>query len=150
MLRRLNDQFLSFVEEITLLHQYQREFDGNGRLVTTVEDLRHAAELFFNAIFLKIDDLDSGLRQFYEQMKRHVREHIPTNKFRQRDIRHALRYSKSHAHRFFQDLKQREYIRVVGGTANKGFVYEIDYFDDSEKMKQAIKNDLIKQIEELR
>jgi DNA primase len=150
MLRRLNDQFLSFVEQITLLHQYQREFDGNGRLVTTVEDLRHAAELFFNAIFLKTDDLDSGLRQFYEQMKRHVREHIPTNKFRQRDIRHALRYSKSHAHRFFQDLKQREYIRVVGGTANKGFVYEIDYFDDSEKMKQAIKNDLLKQIEGLR
>ena len=149
MLRRLNEQFLSFTEMVTLLHQHRREKDGHGRLVTTKEDLRHAAELFFTAIFLKTDDMDSGLRQFFEQLKTYVRQHCPANKFRQRDIRHALRYSKSHTHRFFNDLRQREYIRVVGGTANKGFTYEIDFFDDAEKMKEKIKNELLRQIEGL-
>ena len=149
MLRRLNDQFLSFTEMITLLHQYQRQKDANGRLITTKDDLRHAAELFFSAIFLKTDDLDAGLRQFFEALKRYVRESCPANKFRMRDVRHALKYSKSHVHRFFHELRQREYIRVVGGTANKGFIFEIDFFDNAEQMKENIKNDLLKQIEEL-
>lgn len=149
MLRRLNDQFLGFTEMVTLLHQYQREKDGRGRLITAKEDLRHAAELFFTAIFLKTDDLDSGLRQFFEQMKRYVREQYPANKFRQRDIRHALRYSKSHTQQFLHALREREYIRIVGGSANKGFVYEIDFFDDAEKLKQDIKNSLLRQIDEI-
>lgn len=149
MLRRLNEQFLSFTEMLTILHQYQRQKDTQGRLITTKEDLRHAAELFFTAIFLKVDDMDSGLRQFFEQLKQYVRQHCPANKFCMRDVRHALKYSKSHTHRFFNGLKQREYIRVVGGTANKGFTYEIDLFDDAEKMKEKIKNELLRQIEEL-
>lgn len=146
MLRRLNDQFLSFIEQITLLHQYQRKQDEQGRLVTTLEDIRLAIDLFFEPIFLKVDDLDSSLRQFFENLKQHVKSNIPDKRFRQRDIRHALKYSRTHIFHFFRELKDREYIRIVGGTANRGFIYEIDYWDDLHKLKMGIREALLQQL----
>lgn len=146
MLRRLNDQFLSFVEQITILHQYQRTQDEQGRLITTVEDLKIACALFFEPIFLKVSDLDSSLLQFYERLKSHVKVNVPDGRFRQRDIRQALGYSRTHVFSFFKELKQREYIRVVGGSANRGFVYEIEFWDDVEKVKMQIKEDLLTQV----
>jgi|GEM_PF-1691451 len=145
-LRRLNEQFLNFLEQITLLHQYQREQDEQGQLIATVEDARMAIELFAGSIFIKSDDLDTGLRTFFEQLKRHVKTHIPNGRFRQRDIRHALRYSKSHTQYFLQGLREREYIRISGGTANKGFVYEIDYWDDAAKERERIRETLLAQL----
>ncbi|MCD8539367.1 MAG: hypothetical protein LRY55_06085, partial [Leadbetterella sp.] len=58
-------------------------------------------------------------------------------------------YSKSHTQQFLHALREREYIRIVGGSANKGFIYEIDFFDDAEKLKQDIKNSLLRQIDEI-
>lgn len=148
LLRRLNDQFLSFTEQITRLHQYQREKDTEGRLITTVSDVRIACELFFEAIFLKVSDLDSSLLQFFERMKTYVKEHCPDGRFRQRDIRQTLGYSRTHVFMFFKELRQREYLRVVGGTANRGFIYEIDYWNDADRMKQRIKEALLTQVAE--
>ncbi len=145
-LRRLNEQFLNFLEQITLLHQYQREQDEQGRLIATPEDARIAIELFAGSIFIKSDDLDTGLRTFFEQLKRHIKTHIPNGRFRQRDIRHALKYSKSHTQYFLQGLREREYIRITGGTANKGFVYEIDYWDDAAKERERIRETLLAQL----
>lgn len=149
LLRRLNDQFLSFVEHITLLHQYQRERDKEGRLVTTPADIRYAVELFFLPIFLKVDDLDASLRQFFDALKVYVKNHIPDGRFRQREVRHAMQYSRTHVFTFFKELKEREYIRVVGGSANRGFIYEIEYWDDAEKLRSEIKEALLTQVNQL-
>lgn len=149
LLRRLNDQFSSFIEQITLLHQYQRKQDDHGRLITTLQDIRMAIDLFFEPIFLKVDDLDSSLRQFFELLKLHVKQNIADGRFRQREIRHALKYSRTHVGYFFQELKQREYIRIVGGTANRGFIYEIEYWDDLQKLKANIKENLVQQLDDL-
>ncbi|MBO9154074.1 CHC2 zinc finger domain-containing protein [Chitinophaga sp. GCM10012297] len=71
-IRRLNDLFLSFVKMVTLLHQYQREKDDEGRLLTTVSDLATAIDILFDSIVLKVDELDGSLRQFFEQLKQYL------------------------------------------------------------------------------
>src|SRR5690554_7957529 len=44
-IRRLNSNFQSFVKQITLLNQYQRKKDKQGRLITAKEDLQIAIEI---------------------------------------------------------------------------------------------------------
>ena len=73
-IRRLNELYLSFVKQITLIHQYQREKDKQGRLITTVEDLRIANAIMFESIVLKVDELDGSLRQFFEKLKTYVKK----------------------------------------------------------------------------
>jgi hypothetical protein len=68
-IRRLNGLYQSFVKQITLLHQYQRKQDAQGRLISEKEDLQAAAEIMFESIVLKVDELDGSLRQFYERLR---------------------------------------------------------------------------------
>jgi DNA primase len=73
------------VKQITLMNQYRRkkverseiltEAPGNKRevLITEKEDLQVAAEIMFDSIVLKIDELDGSLRLFYEKLKEYVK-----------------------------------------------------------------------------
>ncbi|NJM94627.1 MAG: hypothetical protein HC842_08175, partial [Cytophagales bacterium] len=118
-IRRLNDLYQSYVKQITLLHQYQREKDDLGRLLTTRADLEIAFEIMFESIVLKVDELDGELRRFYEQLKDYVQSQ-PTGKayaFTRKEIRQALRISKTQQHRYFWQLLQLEYLYVHAGNA---------------------------------
>ena len=145
MLRRLNSHYQGFVKQITILHQYQREKDDRGRLIATKEDLILASEILFDAIMIKVDELDSSLRQFFNRMKAFVKSK-DAMEFTQRDIRLGLNVSKSSCFRYMEDLEQLEYIQKVGGYANRGFKYKIVYFDDMEKVKKTIKIRLKEQL----
>src|SRR5690606_30902904 len=68
-IRRLNDLYLIFVEQIAWLHQFQRQKDGQGRIIVTKEDLKLACSLLFETIILKVDELDGALRMFFEDLK---------------------------------------------------------------------------------
>ena len=157
MLRRLNSHYQAFVKQITILHQYQRKTDEKGRLIATKEDLQMASEILFDAIILKVDELDSSLRQFFNRMKQYVEELTkksggtkPTETvFTQRDIRLGLNVSKSSCFRYMEDLEQLEYIQRTGGYANRGFKYKIVFFDDMEKIKSKIKSKLNEQLKSL-
>ena len=89
MLRRLNSHFQSFITQITLLHQFQRKTDNKGRLITTKQDVEIAVEIFFNSIFLKVDELDKSTRQFFEQLKGYVKSQAngTTHRFTAKEIR---------------------------------------------------------------
>ena len=93
-IRRLNDLYQSFVRQVTLMNQYRRKKDAQGRLVTEKEDLEVAAEIMFESIVLKVDELDGSLRHFYEELKAYVKakggEHFETYNFGQSEVRHAL------------------------------------------------------------
>ncbi|MBC7410115.1 MAG: hypothetical protein H7339_17155 [Arcicella sp.] len=151
MLRRLNEQFQDFVCQITLLHQYQRKTDSQGRLIATKEDIRTAVELFFSAIILKVDELDASTRQFFESIKTYVKSQTKgtTYKFTALEIRQATNKEKSTANRYIKTLQGLEYIQQVEGAANKGFKYVISYFDDMEKLKARVKQELNRQLDEL-
>jgi len=150
-LRRLNTHFQAFVSQITLLHQYQRSIDKSGRLIATPDDLKFAAELLLDAIFIKTDELDSSTRQFFEQLKTWIKKQSAgtTHKFSQREIRQALNGSKSQVFRYMEELLRLEYISVTEGSANRGFKYRVTYWDDMTKLKTRIKADLETQIQQL-
>jgi hypothetical protein len=152
-IRRLNSLYQAFVRQITLLHQYQRKTDGQGRLVSEKEDLQIAAEIMFESIVLKVDELDGSLRQFFEQVKTYVKgkggEHYATYQFGQREIRQALHVSKTQLHRYMHDLLELEYICLSGGHINKGFKYKVSYWDNIAALRAKVKRHLQGQLDQL-
>lgn len=145
-IRRLNSNFQSFVKQITLINQYQREKDKQGRLITQKQDLQTAIEIMFDSIILKVDELDGSLRGFYEKLKTYITQKGKDYEFTQREIRQDLRISKTQMHRFMNDLLELEYLQQTGGYANRGFKYKISYWDDIEKMRGRIKQHLNEQL----
>lgn len=151
MLRRLNSHYQSFVGQITLLHQFQRQKDEFGRLIATVEDLELGCEILFDAIILKVDELDSSTRQFFEDVKKHVKKQSnPNYLFTQRDIRHALNQGKTTCFNYMETLLKLEYIQIAEGSANRGFRYRIVFWDDMDKIRTKVKQELLTQIKSLK
>jgi DNA primase len=152
-IRRLNGLYQAFVKQVTLLHQYQRKTDAQGRLVSEKEDLQVAAEIMFESIVLKVDELDGSLRQFYERLKQYVKSkdssHYQSYEFSQREIRHALHVSKTQLHRYLHDLMALEYIGHAGGYANKGFSYKVLYWDNITAIRARVKRHLQGQLDQL-
>ena len=152
MLRRLNAQFQNFVSQIAILNQYQRKMDEKGRLIATEEDVRKAVEIFFSSIIIKVDELDKSTRQFFEKLKGYVRSQPngTTHRFATREIRQELNISKTSTFKYVQTLQELEYIQAVEGSPNKGFKYVISYWDNLEKLKAKIKEDLGRQLDNLK
>ena len=147
-IRRLNNQFQSLVSQVTMLHQFQRETDQQGRLVATKDDLLKAVELFIEAIYLKTDELDPSTRQFFELLKDYLKTQTKgsTHRFTAREVRQALHMSKAQTFRQLDTLKSLEYVAIMEGSANRGFKYEVTYWDDAEKIRNAVKTHLNSQI----
>jgi DNA primase/ABC-type dipeptide/oligopeptide/nickel transport system ATPase component len=150
-IRRLHELFLAFVRQITIINQYQRKKDSQGRLITTPEDLQTAVKIMFESIFLKIDELDGSLRQFFERLKAYIgSKTVPENyEFTQREVRHALNLSKTQLHRYINELIELEYIHQTGGYANRGYKYKIIYWDNLRKLRNEIQSFLFGQIKNL-
>lgn len=151
-IRRLNGLYQSFVKQMTLMNQYRRKKDQKGRLITEKEDLQTAAEIMFDSIVLKIDELDGSLRLFYEQLKTYIKgkgEAYESYSFGQREIRQALNISKTQLQRYIHDLLSLEYICQAGGYINKGYRYKIVYWDDVAKLKGKVKRHLQGQLDQL-
>jgi hypothetical protein len=153
MLRRLNNHYQAFVKQITILYQYQRKRDHKNRLITETQDLRMACEILFDAIILKVDDLDASLRQFFDRMKTYIKKNSKGQasdyQFTQREVRLALNASKTTCFRNFEELELLEYIQRTGGYANRGFKYKIIFWDDMEKIRSKVMQELNRQLEQL-
>jgi predicted transcriptional regulator/5S rRNA maturation endonuclease (ribonuclease M5) len=146
-IRRLNELFQSFVRQVTLINQYRRKKDKQGRLLTAKKDIEVACGIMFESIVLKVDELDGSLRQFYEALKKYVKEE--KQEFGLREIRQELRMSKTQLHRYIQDLISLEYIQQTGGSANRGYRYTISYWDNIERLRNQIQTNLQEQISRL-
>ncbi|QYS92507.1 hypothetical protein JJC04_08295 [Flavobacterium covae] len=147
--------YQAVIKQVTFLNQYQRQivkspsFGGVGEaLITEIEDIEQATEVLFESIILKVDELDGSLRQFFERLKKHVKNE--NQEFILRDIRQDLGISKTQIFRYIQTLLELEYIKQVGGFANKGIKYKISYWDNYQKLRTEIKDFLMIQIEELK
>jgi len=153
-IRRLNDLFQSFVKMITILNQYQRKQDERKRLITEIEDIETAVAVMFESIVLKVDELDGSLRQFYEQLKSYLQKQYngshKTAEFTLREVRHALKGSKTQVFRYANDLTNLEYIKQCGGYSNRGFSYKITYWDNYESMREKIKQNLDNQVKAIK
>ncbi len=148
-IRRLNELFQSYVKQMTLLNQYQRKKDVQGRLITDKQDVRTAVEIMFDSIILKVDELDGSLRLFYESLKNYVLQKSKEYEFTRREIRQEINISNTQLHRFFNQLIDLEYIYKSSGYDNKGHKYKIAYWDNMQAVRNRIKQDLNKQIDKL-
>jgi DNA primase len=148
-LRRLNALYQSFVRQIVLLHQHQRQTDKKGRVIAEAGDLRAACDILFDSILLKVDELDGALRFFFERLKNYVLERGRDYEFTRREIRQALRISKTQQHNYLTQLLDLEYLKQVGGYANRGLTYKVAYWDDSAALRAGIKAKLNTQLEEI-
>jgi DNA primase len=152
-IRRLNDLYQSFVKQVTLINQYKRSKDNRNRLISQKEDLQTAADIMFESILLKVDELDGSLRLFYENLKDYVeatgKDHHETYSFSQREIRQALNISKSQLQRYLRNLISLEYIQLSGGHINRGFKYKISYWDNIDKLRAKVKRHLQGQLDQL-
>lgn len=150
-LRRLNGFFNGLIAQITWLHQLQRKRDKLGRLIAEESDVRLGIELFLDALVWKIDELDGSLRGFYERLKDYVRreggEQYEGYRFGQREIRLALRVSKTQLQRYLFNLEELEYIYLASSNRGKGYRYQIAWWDDAEAMRARIRNHLLNQID---
>jgi len=146
-IRRLNELYQSFVKQITLLNQYQRKQDKQGRLITQKEDLQTACDILFESILLKVDELDGSLRQFFERLKSQLKD--KEQEFTQREIRQGLNISKAQCSRFFNHLQEMEYITSKYSGNQRKVCYKVDYWDNYAKTRATIKDNLLNQINEL-
>jgi len=153
-IRRLNDLFQSFVKMVTILNQYQRSRDERKRLITQIEDVETAVAVLFDSIVLKVDELDGSLRQFYEQLKGYLKQqhngHHQNAEFSLREIRQALKLSKTQLFRYTNDLTHLEYIRPSGGHANRGYTYRVAYWDNYQSLRERIRRSLDEQVKALK
>jgi Fic family protein len=137
-----------FIEQITILHQYQRQKSNEETLITTTEDLAIAVDLMFNSIVIKSDELDGILRQFYEDLKQYIAKQPPNYEFTQREIRQAFRISKTQAFRYFTELQELEYIHKSTIGSRNTYHFQISYWDNIEKLRQEIRQYLQAQIDQ--
>lgn len=148
-IRRLNELYKCFIKQITLLNQYQRKQDKQGRLISEKEDLKVACEILFESIVLKVDELDGSLRQFFERLKKHIESKGKDYQFTQREIRQQFNISKSQMQRYMYGLLSFGYIHQSGGHPNRGLKYKVDYWDNYAKLRADIKDNLMNQINDL-
>ncbi|MGB3465160.1 MAG: CHC2 zinc finger domain-containing protein [Cyclobacteriaceae bacterium] len=146
-IRRLNQLYQAFVKQITLLHQYQRKRDPQGRLITEKKDLQLACRILFECIVLKVDELDGGLRTFFERLKDFLGNDQKT--FTQREVRQQMRISKAQCSRSVNQLLSLEYLSVNYSGNQRKISYQIDYWDNYLKIRTNIKNHLDAQINRL-
>jgi hypothetical protein len=124
-------------------------FGGAGEaLITKIEDIEQATEVLFESIVLKVDELDGSLRQFFERLKKYVKSE--NQDFILREVRQEFNISKTQIFRHIQILTELEYIKQVGGYANKGIKYKISYWDNYQKLRAEIKDFLMLQIQQLK
>jgi len=145
-IRRLNDLYLSFVRQVTLINQYKRKKDKQGRLITEKEDLQTANAIMFDSIVLKVDELDGSLRGFYEKLKRYVQEKGKGYAFSQREIRQAFRVSKTGCQNYINTLLELEYIQKTYVGHRNTFHYKISHWDSLEALRERIKTYLDDQL----
>ena len=146
-IRRLNEMYQAVIKQVTFINQYQREV-RDGYLITEIEDIEQATEVLFESIVLKVDELDGSLRQFYERLKKYIKNE--NQEFILREIRQEFNISKTQMFRYIQTLVELDYIKQTGGFANKGIKYKISYWDNHQKLRTEIKEFLQSQIRQLK
>jgi DNA primase len=147
-IRRLNEMYQAVIKQVTFINQHQRQLTKDNQLITEIEDIEQATEILFESIVLKVDELDGSLRQFFERLKKYVKN--DNQDFILREVRQHLNSSKTQVFRYMQTLTELEYVKQIGGYSNKGIKYKISYWDNYQKLRAEIKDYLMQQIEQLR
>jgi DNA primase len=136
--RREQRKYLSLINSIALLHQYQREVKTARRgdieieyIEVTLEDIALANELAEEILGKAMDDLAPPVRGMFEAIRAACRESGQTQLTR-REIRELTGWSDWQVRVYCQKLVEMEYLFAVQAQNGKPAVYEIARDEDAE------------------
>lgn len=141
--RTITMQLLNLIALITLFKQRQRQLDEQGRIITELEDVKLGIQLYFKSVTIGQQGLDTATIEFFNSLKKMVKEKGENSIFTTQEIITALNLSKTTVNRHLKTLTACEYIQQEG-YINKGFNYQITNWNSSKK----IKNYLMEQLQE--
>jgi len=142
--RRDHEKYLTLIDAIALLHQYQRPrqkapsaevgtgADTEPYITVTLDDIELANKLAPELLARSLDELPPQTRRLCEAVKAIVRERMTAEEveqrfalFSRREVRERLGWSVTQVRVHLERLRQFEYIVARYGSAGSAFQYEL-------------------------
>ncbi len=139
--RRDHKKYLTLINSIALLHQYQREIKNvycNGKQISyvevTLEDINLANQLAHKVLGSSLDELPPQTRRLLMLIDKMVTTHcedknIPRNDYRfsRRDVRAYTGWGDTQLKVHIKRLENMEYLLIHRGGRGRQFIYELLY-----------------------
>jgi DNA primase catalytic core len=144
-MRRDHQKYLTLIDAITLMHQYQRplktfknKMGGNGNPIlyvsVTLDDIEIANRLASKVLGRSLDELPPQTRRFLEMVKEMVKKECERLRVERADYRLSRRqiceytgWSMTQVRLHLERLVEHEYVLVHRGSRGLSFVYELLY-----------------------
>ncbi|MEM9101850.1 MAG: DNA primase, partial [Pseudomonadota bacterium] len=145
--RRDHEKYLSLIDSITFLHQYQRDIkqlDVNGEIIeyieATIDDIGIANQLANEVLGHSLDELPPQTRKLLNHITRLVESACANLGIAQRDYRFSRKAIRAFTHwsdpqvkRHTQRLVEMEYLLVHQGKRGQSYEYELLYNGEPEQ-----------------
>ena len=139
--RRDHEKYLTLIDTIALLHQYQREIKTTTRrgkaieyIEVTLDDIAMANQLAHEVLGRSLDELPPQTRRVLHLMETFVSEKttaldvLRTDfRFSRRELRQATGIGDTQLRIHLERLTELEYLLVHRGNRGQSFVYELLY-----------------------
>ncbi|MEW6557999.1 MAG: DNA primase, partial [Elusimicrobiota bacterium] len=139
--RREYEKYLSLIETIAFLRQYQREkkvFNHNGKEIEYIEvekeDIREANKLMTEILGTSVNELSLPSRELLKMIKQMVDEKCKEQeisqkdfRFNRRDVREYTGWSDSQIKAHIKQLEDLQYLLVSKGDRGRMYRYELQY-----------------------
>lgn len=135
--RRSIGILLSFIEAITLYHQYQCKQE-QGILITHPTHIEWGFKLLKESLFRKSDELSAAVRNFLESVKALLTKQKKQS-FYAMEIRQVLNLHPRTLRRYLYELYEFGYIKITGGNKyKKGYEYELTELGNINSLQSGI------------
>jgi DNA primase len=139
--RRALGIVFSFIEAITLYHQYQpcqAENKAKGFLQVTPDHIQMGFELLKEPLFRKSDELSGEVRNFLDRIRLFLKTEARQSFFGS-DIRLPLKLHPRTLRNYLYELRQFGYIKISGGDKyRRGYEYELTDLGGQETIRPGI------------
>lgn len=136
-MRRDHEKFLTLIETIAFLHQYQREIKTSGGIeyvVATEEDMALAAHLAGAIFGISLSNLAPQTKSLLDLIEKMVQDECAKleidrkqYRFTRRQIREHTQWADSRLKKHLARLEDLEYLLVHGGGRGQFIEYELFY-----------------------
>lgn len=129
--RRDNDRFLSLIEGIAFLHQYQRTGEADY-IEATIDDYAVAYDLAHQVFAQGQGEMPKPVADFYEEVRRIIgqkakQQRVPVGDyaFSRRLIREETKMPDYIVKRYMRQIEELEYVEVMRAPRGGSFVYRL-------------------------